>query len=277
MQRTCKAAIVVASALAMLMGTSSFVAAEVVTFGSDHDGLGGFTTNTVDNSTTFWTLGANSVQYRNQNTGTYNSSLLREFVLDRSDGRSYVISGKVTMTDGYADDNNRLGMYLFGDSAVVPSQLEAGAIGIIFNTDDGSIKHLTSGYTGDNSQDNLNLRVGIDSTGLATVRRNQVPTPYAQDLFGTTMTFETTIAFVGANIEIMAKMIDKDGAVTTTNATVAAANYTGDYFGFVNRSRSRNYTESGGTPEGQSLPWVMDYREFSITGNEPAPTLISVR
>lgn len=91
------------------------------------------------------------------------------------------------------------------------------------------------------------------------------------------MTFETTITFVGANIEIVANMIDNNGSVTTTNATVIAADYTGDYFGFVNRSRARYYAGPGGTPEGRSLPWVMDYREFSITGNEPAPTLISVR
>ena len=42
------------------------------------------------------------------------------------------------MTDGYADDNNRVGIYFFGDTPEVPSQDEAGAIGLIFNTDDGS-------------------------------------------------------------------------------------------------------------------------------------------
>ena len=52
------------------------------------------------------------------------------------------------MTDGYADDNNRLGIYFFGDSAIVPNEDEAGAIGLIFNTDDG----VTGGSPGNDAQ-----------------------------------------------------------------------------------------------------------------------------
>ena len=113
----------------------------------------------------------------------------------------------------------------------------------------------------------MSIRVGIDSTSLAETLRNQVPTAYAQDLFGTTMTFETMIAFVGTDIDIVANMIDEDGAVTTVSTTVATADYTGDYFGFVTRARARNYLTDP-TPEGRGSPWVMDYVSFSI---EPDP------
>ena len=41
---------------------------------------------------------------------TENGSLLKSFTLDRSVGASYNIEGVVRLTDGYADDNNRVGI-----------------------------------------------------------------------------------------------------------------------------------------------------------------------
>jgi hypothetical protein len=212
------------------------------------------------------------VKYRNQDGGTENSSLLREFTLDRSNGKSYTIEGVVHLTDGYADDNNRVGLYLFGDFSQVPNEDEAGAIGILFNSDDGS----AGGAPGNNAQDNLNLRVGIDNTGFDTVLRNQT-VPYAQDLFGTDITLTVSITFTNIGgtdrIVLEAWMTDAGGTSSVASATVDAVAYVGEWFGFVTRARARNYpTDPTPTAEERSLPWVMDYKSFSVTDNS-APVL----
>ncbi|HKL21962.1 MAG TPA: hypothetical protein VJ904_09165, partial [Tichowtungia sp.] len=216
-----------------------------------------------------WSTQPDSVQIRGENLGTENSSLLREFTLDRSDGASYTIEGVVHLTDGYADDNNRVGLYLFGDSSEVPDEYEAGAIGLIFNTDDGA-----GGTPDDNADDNIALRVGIDSTNLSGNQlRSQSPTPYAQDLFGTEIKFTADITFTNDNIAIEAVLTETDGTQTATSLTVAVADYTGDWFGFVTRARARNYIEGGSnSAAGRSLPWVMDYKSFRVTDNN-APEL----
>lgn len=229
------------------------------TFGSNNDGLGGFTQSALDTGVT-WTTNADSVQYSSSNTGTLNSSFLGSFVLDRTPGNIYTATGVVTLTDGYADDNNRVGIYLFGDANVVPDEDEAGALGIIFNMDD----NVVAGPPGDNADDNLAIRVGIDNTTLGgPSARNENTTAYAQDLFGTQVTLSATFAFVGTDIEVSATLTDADGDVTTVAPiTVAAADYTGDYFGFVTRARSRNNGVQG---DPRSNPWVMDYESFNIT------------
>ena len=44
----------------------------------------------------------------------------------------------------------------------------------------------TGGAPGNNADDDISIRVGIDSTSLSgNVLRNQITVPYAQDLFGT--------------------------------------------------------------------------------------------
>ena len=219
---------------------------DVILFGSDNEGLAGFT-QSASSATAIWSTKTNSVQYRNQYTGTLNSSLLRAFPLDRSAGSSYTVEGVVQMTDGYADDNNRVGMYLFGDSFEVPNENEAGAIGIIFNTDDGP-------------DDYICLYKGIDNGALsAEVDRNQT-VPAAQSLFGTEVKFTANIEFSGSDINISVSFTDSGVNVTTVpTVTVPAASYTGDYFGFVTRARSRNYPSSA--------PWVMDYKSFRVTDN----------
>jgi fibronectin type 3 domain-containing protein len=246
----------------------------VIVFGSSNDGSGGFTQMTPGTMNVTWSTQTDSVQYRNQDGGTQNSSFLREFVLDRSDGSSYTIEGVVHLTDGYADDNNRVGLYLFGDYAEAPNEDEAGAIGLIFNTDDSS----ASGAPGSNVDDDISIRVGIDSTGLSDdILRNQDPLPYAQDLFGTDIALRADITFTNvggtSSIQIVGTLTDWTGAQTITpTVTVSADAYTGDWFGFVTRARARAYAGPGGTPEGRSLPWVMDYKSFSITDSS-APDL----
>jgi arylsulfatase A-like enzyme len=235
-------------------------------FGSAFEGLAGFTQSTPATANESWSTETNSVRYRNQDGGTLNSSFLKEFPLDRSIGASYTIEAVVHLTDGYADDNNRVGIYLFGDSAEVPSEDEAGAIGLIFNTDDGA----SGGAPGDNSDDNIALRVGIDSTDLSgNYARNEGFVTFAQDLFGTEIMFTADIDFVDAGgtamINITARLRDVHGAVTEASTSVPATDYTGDWFGFVTRARARNYVEGGeNTAADRSLPWVMDYKSFRV-------------
>lgn len=240
---------------------------ETVLFGSSNEGFASFTQSTEATGMS-WSLQADSVQMRCENTGTVNTSLLREFPLDRSVGATYTIEGVIELTDGYADDNNRVGLYLFGDSAEIPGEDEVGAIGLIFNTDDSS----SAGYPGNNADDNLTLTNGINTPiPSGQVLRNQT-IPYAQDLFGTTVALTATITFVDnagtEEIVIVGTITDSGGISNTVTATVNAAAYTGDYFGFVTRARARYYTGSGGTPEGRSLPWVMNYKSFFVSGQE---------
>jgi len=253
------------------MGAPSSMAAETYTFGSAHDGLAGFTPNTPAEVGTepdnvpvqFWTTDTASVQLRCEALGFTNSSLLRAFLLDRSPGRSYRFEGTVTLTDGYADDNNRIGLYLFGDTPEVPDEDETGAIGLIFNTDDNAV----AGSPGTNTRDYIQFRVGIDSPAISDpVLRKQTTTPYAQELFGTTITLRVDVTFVNDGtddlIQIDGALIQADGDKTVVSASVPAAEYPGDYFGFVTRARSRNLGTEG---DPRSNPWVMDYVSFSVT------------
>lgn len=243
-----------------------------VVFGTNNDGLGGFTQSTVGGTytnsnsgneipTEIWAEGAESVQYRNQNQGTSNSSFLRSIPIDRASGNAYTITGSVTMTDGYTDDNNRVGMYLFGDAAEVPNEDEVGAIGLMFNSDDSS----SSGSPGNNNPDGITLMEGIDLSAISATATRDQTTPYAQDLIGTEITFTVGIAFVGTDIQIDASMTAAGDVTTIPTTTVAAADFTGDYFGFVTRARARNFNDTvAGSDTGRSLPWVMDYESFSI-------------
>lgn len=280
--------IVLPTALASLLLTASAfgqIATTIddITFGSDNDGLGGFTQSTPDDPLTeFWFEDATSVRYRNQAGGTKNSSFFGEYSLNRSDGYSYTLEGSVFLNDGYTDDNNRVGLYLFGDTAEVPNQLETGAVGLIFNTDDAS----RSGAPGSNDPDGIYLREGIDGApippGSGATTRDQTATPYAQDLFGTTVTFSVDIDFYSVELfpgfstglmDVTGRLIEADGTISVTDTvTLDATLYAGDYFGFVTRARARNYTNGDpGTPEDRSRPWVMEYKSFKITEFAPVP------
>lgn len=238
---------------------------------------------------TVWSVGTTSVSYRTQYTSFANVSLLKAYPLARTNGASYTLTCTINMIDGYADDNNRLGMYFFGDFPSIAEvdgglgEDEIGALSLIFNTDDSS----TGGPPGNNADDRIYWAIGSDYQLLVDKTRTQNNIPYAQDLFGTAMDFEVTMNFISGTftnnastnqpvyndaIQLTGKMIDYTGEVTELSVIVPAAFYTGDYFGFVNRSRARNYTEgSEGTPEGRSRAWEMEYLDWNLVDNN-APT-----
>ena len=232
-----------------------------VVFGSNNDGLGGFTQSFPDVGQS-WTTNADNVQYRNENNGTLNSSFLGEYVLDRSPGKSYTMTGVMTLNDIDPDDNNRIGMYLFGDTAAVLNEDELGAISVLWNSDDGGPGQDAG------PDDNLTLNIGIDFQNIVSEDRNQTNVPIAYDLVGTQLTWSTTFSFVGLNVDIEATLEQADGDTTTASLSVPAADYTGDYFGFVTRSRSRAYPADP--------PTDLAYESFSIVQNPDIPEPASI-
>jgi len=260
-----------------IMTPCSFLTAQEVTFGSGQDGLGGFTTNTLNNTATeeSWSEEEQSIRYINDDVGEIddgqdgsfgNAALLREFVLDRSNGRSYKIEGLVTLTDGYPDDNNRVGIYLFSDQADLtgvdgpsPAQDEPGALYLHYNTDI--------------ARNHLEIDEGLDAVNYATVVKEGGLS--GDDLFGTDILFEAVIDFVDregiAWIDVAISMTDAEDVVTSATASVLAESFTDDYFGFATRARCRGVTSLD-----RVEPWTMDYRSFSITDlADPVPVVLS--
>jgi fibronectin type 3 domain-containing protein len=215
-------------------------------FGKLNAGLGGFIPSHGDGDQ-MWALRIGSVRYRNQNRSNQTAAFLKAFVLDRSVGSSYRLEGVVTLTDGYAHDNNRVGLYLFGDEADVSGR-ERGALAVPFNLEGGTIA-IVDGING--------KALSSEGTGRRTDSR----------FFGTDLKFSVRFTFTeteaGKNmIDVAATLTDSLGQSTTTRATVEAASYTGDWFGFASRTRSRNYGIEGAY---ENRPWVVDYQYFWLT------------
>ena len=255
--------------------------ATTVTFGSSNDGLGSFTQSTTGGNAAAvdtWTLNAGDVQLSiDDNTtdtvdgGTVNGSLLKEIVLDRSVGKSYIMTGSLTLTT-YAQDNNRVGMYLFGDevdlNAVGPpagsGQDEIGALGLIYNLD----------------QNNIKVMQGIDESTLATAAEvgvnpftSNVNTP-ANVVTDYALSFETTFTFINDGedkIDITFNMTDAQNDTTTVTHTVLADDFTGDYFGFVSRARNRG--DDDASP--RIGEYIAEFETFSLT-EVPEPSSLAL-
>ena len=265
--------------LALMLGASSSMAVVIdsTVFGSDNDGLGGFTHTAIDNTNTFLTTSAGSVQYRNQNLGALDAGFIKQQAgIDRTadTGLQYTITGTFTVSDGYADDNNRLDLVLFTDPTTVLSRNNLGQIGIVWNTDDNTV----GGAPGSNASDNLSIYNGFNNVdadaGVTSVLRNQT-IPFAQDLLqGSQITLSASFWFTGTNINIQASMLDAGGLTQIGTATVAAADFTGEYFGFATTYRARFYDgDSDPTGATRDNPLIMDYQSFtleSIVIPEPA-------
>jgi hypothetical protein len=226
-----------------------------VTFGSNDDGLAGFT-QTGTSTYSSWTTQPDSVRYSldgggTNDTGTENSSFLREIVINRTNGYEYNMTGTLTWVDGNVDRNSRFGMYLFGDASTIPNEDELGAIGTIYNSDDGGFGNNS------NADDDWNLTIGIDQSTIVSLERVQTLVPVASNNFGSLVTMSTDFSFfdnAGTDSIFIETTLTMGGESTTISTTVAAADYTGDYFGFVNRAR-----------DGNERPWIVDYETFILT------------
>jgi hypothetical protein len=218
-----------------------------IVFGSNNDGLGRFWTSTPAAGES-WTLLGDSIQYRSENTGFVNASLLREIPLTSSDGSYYTVEGVMKLTEGYSGNNNRVGLYLFGDQSdlgVSPGEKEAGALCLLFNLDSGTLSWVE----------------GIDKTLLASEDTGRGGD---NSIFGNEISLQAEIVFYNAGgtnfVEVSGRMIDEDD-VTTTMPTIAleTSSYisgsTG-WFGFVSRRRAESYPANPAA--------VTDYIRFSI-------------
>jgi hypothetical protein len=226
---------------AAVLGLAISARAQTFTFGSDNDGLAGFT-QSPDNFYGGYTINATNVEWFQQENnnlnggpggdtdgGLNNNSLLRSFALDRTNGSSYTFTGVLTWS-AEADRNNRQGLYLFGDSSIIPNEDEAGALSLHYQADAGQLR----------------IAEGLDlNNNLASVAATGAPATNAY-FTSVPLTFQADIAFVdnGGTDEIDVTFTlfnDFDGDSTfvsnTTSLTVLAADYTGSFFGFAGRVR----------------------------------------
>lgn len=228
----------------------------VVQFGTDFDELAGFTTST-PSGTESWSLTADSVHYA---FGVLNvdeahtASLLKSYSLDRSNGSSYSFEGVVDLTDGYGDDNNRIGILLFNDFATQTAD-GGGGLWLVLNTDGRSIA----------------ISSGIKGTSLA----SGTPTGNCSgdSWIGTTLKFTADLVFTNIGgtdkINLTFTFTDQDDHTDVLTAQVNAADYTGTYFGFATKWRQRGDAASSSN---LNIPVDIDYRSFRMTDhNIPEP------
>jgi hypothetical protein len=220
-------------------------------FGSDFDGFNGFTASP-PTGTEAWSLTADSVHYAFGMLGAdeaHTASLLKAYPLDRSEG-SYRMEGVVSFTDGYGDDNNRIGLLLFNET---DSQTADGGGGLYLRL------HTDSGT--------LSIRDGINGADLASVTPSGA---YSGDSWvGTTLTYTALIAFTGDLVDVTFIFTDQDGVVDSLNAQVPSADYPGEYFGFATKIRNR-----GSVSSNRDVPPILNYRSFSMNQTNPVGALV---
>lgn len=238
---------------ALCLATPAF--SQMILFGSDNDGYGGFTSgisSSLGSPLPTWSEELNGVRFTNAPTndsGQVNSSLLRQFTLDRTDGRSFTITGVADWTSTYAgSDNNRLGIALFATS----DDLAGAETGLSLHVNlSASQIRITPGVNG----------TAISSAALSGVTNTQ--------LIGQTLTYVAAISFVGSNIEIDFTLSAPVNSYSQTiSTTVAAASYTGDNFGFSSRGRVRN--TSVGVNDS---PFIYEAQSFTVV---PEPTTMGL-
>jgi hypothetical protein len=216
-------------------------------FGSDFQGLVGFTTSTAG-GTEIWSLTTDSLHYAFGVIGqdeAHIASLLKSYTLNRSDGASYTFEGVVDLTDGYGDDHNRVGMLLFNTSATQTGD-GGGGLYLRLNTDSNQIS----------------IDSGINGTGLASATATG---SYSGDSWiGTTLKFTGDLVFTNVagtdKIDITYTFTDQEDHTDTLTARVNAADYTGTYFGFATKWRQR-----GDNGSNRNVPADFDYRSFRVT------------
>lgn len=237
------------SALSAEIAATPQLGPGLTVFGSDNNGFGGFTTSAETNGQV-WTETTDSVHYAFDSVSTNIASLLKSYTLDRSSGSTYTIEGVVDLTDGYGDDNNRMGILLFNNNATQTSN-GGGGLYLRLNADGAG----------------LGIYTGVSGSALAST--NATGSFSGDSWIGTTITFKADIEFSGANINVDFTFMDQSGHQDTMSATVSAANYTGTYFGFASKWRNRGVSSSN-----KDVPPDFDYRSFLVMDTRPpsAPT-----
>lgn len=255
-------------ALLGLVALTVSSSAQETVFGSDNEGYGGFASGASASSPATtpapaWVITSTGAQFTNAPTepiiapattpdsGQVNSSLLKEFILDRSDGKSYAITGVIDLVSAVAADNNRFGISIFANP------------GDLAGIDTGLSLQLNIGTT--NSQ---SIRLGINSTVNS-------PTPPISPItnanfVGKTLTFEGLITFIGSDVKVDFT-VRASGLFTgpendipyaqTITHTVTAASVPGNFFGFGSRGRVRN----------GNLAHIYEAKSFSIVDTSPPP------
>lgn len=251
------------------------------TFGSNNEGLGGFT-QSANNFYGEYSTNPENIQWFQQEEDSFNggpgtdtngslsnNSLLKAVSLDRSVGTAYTISGTLTWS-AEADRNNRQGIYLFGDEADLTAgsgENEAGALALLYNSDDRNI-YIAEGI-------DLNPFNGDPGTEPNTVTAITNPDVPATDSYYTNeqLTFQAEIEFVnnggGDEIDITFTMFNNFGGNSdsdSTSITLDAATYTGDFFGFAGRTRD----DGGGNS-------IVQYESFSVVQTAvPEPSSLAL-
>ena len=100
---------------------------------------------------------------------------------------------------------------------------------------------------------------GIDQN---TISSSDTVRSISNSIFGNTVNFAVKIMFIGSNMRITGLFTDELDTSTIIDVTLPAASYSGDYFGFATRSRSRNYGVAG---DPRSAPFVVDYQSFNLS------------
>jgi hypothetical protein len=229
-------------------------------FGSDNDGLGGFNAvagSSIASPAPAWTITSTGAVFTNAPTpavppdpnpdsGQVNSSLLKEYVLNRSSGNTYTITGVADLTSTYAADNNRLGISLFATADTLAG-IDSG-LSLQVNLGGGILSIRNGGVNGSSTVSSASL------SGAA-----------AGDLISETLIYTAVLGFTGTDIDVSFTLAAPDLSYSQTiSGTVDAASFPGEHFGFGSRGRVRN----------GNADFIYDAKSFSVVP-EPSSALLA--
>lgn len=242
------------------LGFASTVSAQSFNtdFGSAGDGLDGFTQSTTVGT---WTTNPDNVQlvYSSaDNNGFQNQGLLKDFgVFFPPPGTIITMTGSVTWSS-YADDNNRIGMYAFGEFGDMNQNgaTEAGALAFFWHSEFGIYIHEG---------------IQIENSNLTGYQQLSGTTPFAQGdrnpsnrINDYPLDFEIVMEYVAGTTDLNLDFsmtyqdVDLNSVTDTVSTTVSSFDYFGNHFGFASRARDR-----GDDPD-RINPFDARYENFSL-------------